>query len=65
MYSVNPEIVICLDSFSKQIYNIWVLFRHIRDEDDCRVKFAKLLYFPLASFARSHWVTDEAFIAET
>ena len=28
------------------------------------VKFAKLQYFPLASFARSYRVTDEAFIAE-
>ena len=27
MYSDNSKIVICLDSFSKQIYNIWVIFR--------------------------------------
>ena len=26
MYSENSKIVICLDSFSKQIYNILVLF---------------------------------------
>ena len=29
MYSENSKIVICLDSFSKQIYNIWVIFRLI------------------------------------
>ena len=29
MYHENSKIVICLDSFSKQIYNIWVFFRHI------------------------------------
>ena len=29
MYSENLKIVICLDSFSKQIYNIWVMFRFI------------------------------------
>ena len=27
MYSENSKTVICLDSFSKQIYNIWVIFR--------------------------------------
>ena len=26
MHSENSKIVICLDSFSKQIYNIWVIF---------------------------------------
>ena len=29
MYSENSKIVICLDSFSKQIYYIWVFFRLI------------------------------------
>ena len=29
MYSENSKIVICLDSFSKPIYNIWVIFRLI------------------------------------
>ena len=29
MYSENSKKVICLDSFSKQIYNIWVIFRLI------------------------------------
>ena len=29
MYSENSKIVICLDSLSKQIYNIWVIFRLI------------------------------------
>ena len=24
MYSENSKIVVCLDSFSKQIYNIWI-----------------------------------------
>ena len=33
--------------------------------DDCLVKFANLKYFPVASFARSYRVTDDAFIAET
>ena len=27
MYSENSKIVRCLHSFSKQIYNIWVIFR--------------------------------------
>ena len=27
MYSVNSKIVICLDSFSKQIDNIWIIFQ--------------------------------------
>ena len=27
MFSENSKIVICLDSFSKQNYNIWVIFR--------------------------------------
>ena len=27
MYSKNSKIVICLDSFSKQIYDNWVIFR--------------------------------------
>ena len=26
MYSENSKIVVCLDSFSKQSYNIWVFF---------------------------------------
>ena len=29
MYSENSKILICSDSFSKQIYNIWVIFRLI------------------------------------
>ena len=29
MYSENSKIVICLDSFSKQFYNIWVIIRLI------------------------------------
>ena len=29
MYSENSKIVIWLDSFSKQIYNTWVIFRLI------------------------------------
>ena len=29
MYSDDSKIVECLDSFSKQIYNIWVIFRLI------------------------------------
>ena len=27
MYSENSKTVICLDSFSERIYNIWVIFR--------------------------------------
>ena len=63
MYSDKSKIVICLDSFSKQFqfYNIWVIFRLI----SVFVKFANLQYFPMASFARSYRVTDEAFTAET
>ena len=55
MYSENSKIVVCLDSLSKQIYYIWVLFG-----DYCLVTA-----FSSGSFARSHRVTDEAFIAET
>ena len=29
MYSVNSKIIIRLDSFSKQILNIWIIFRLI------------------------------------
>ena len=29
MFSENSKIVICLDSFSEQIYNSWVIFRLI------------------------------------
>ena len=29
MYTENSKIVICLDSFFKQIYNIWVIVRLI------------------------------------
>ena len=29
MYSENSKKVICLDSSSKQIYNMWVMFRLI------------------------------------
>ena len=29
MYSENSKIVICLDSFSKQIYNIWPAMKNV------------------------------------
>ena len=29
MYYEESKIVICLDSFSKQIYNIWVFLAHL------------------------------------
>ena len=65
MYSENSKIVICLDSFSKRIYNIGVLviFRLITFFD--LTALFNLQYFPLASFARSIRVTDWAFTAET
>ena len=61
MYSENSKIVTCLDSFSQQIYDIWVTFCPI----SVFVKFGNLQYFPLASFSRSYRFTDDAFIAET
>ena len=46
--------------------NIWVIFLLISVfETTALLMFSNLQYFPLASFARSHRVTDEAFIAET
>ena len=44
--SVKSIIVKCLDSFSKQIYNIWVIFRLIIVFETT----ANLQYFPLAFF---------------
>ena len=65
MYSKNSTIVMCLDSFAKQIYNIWVFFSHYFSlRDDCLVHFANEQYCPLVSFARYCRVTHEAFIAE-
>ena len=59
MYSEHSKIVVCIDSFSKQIYNIWVFFGLISVfETTAAVKFAKLQYFSLASFARYNRVTD-------
>ena len=61
MYSENSKIVKCLDSFSKQIYNIWVNFRLISVFET-----SALLNLPIYSiFLWSYRVTDEAFIAET
>ena len=61
MYSEKSKIVLCLDSFSKQINNIWVIFRLISVFET-----TALLNLPFYSvFARSYRVTDEAFIAET
>ena len=56
---------ICLNSFSEQIYIIWVILTYISLSDECLLNFANLQYFPLASFATSYRVTDEVFIAET
>ena len=44
LYSENSKIVICLDSFSKQIYNIWVIFRLISV-----FQTTALLYFSIYS----------------
>ena len=60
MNSENSNLVVRLDSFSKQIYIIWVfldLYQSLR-------RLAELQHFPLASFAISYWVTDEALISE-
>ena len=66
MYYENSKKGICLVSFSKQLYNIWVIFQLIVFETTAMVvTFSNLQYFPLASFARSYRVTDEVFIAET
>ena len=63
MYSEKSKLVICLDSFL--IFLLGNVSTCISLWDDCLVKFANLQCFPLASFARSYRVTDEAFIAET
>ena len=66
MCSENSKIVICLDSFSKQIYNIWVIFRLILVfETTSLLNLPIYSIFLLASYARSYRVTDEAFVAET
>ena len=62
MYSENSKIVILLDSFSKQIQKVWVIFRIISSIFETT---ANLQYLPLAPFARSYRVTDEGFSAET
>ena len=59
MYTENSKISICLDSFSKQIYNIWVNFRLLSVFETTRI-----LKLPIKSiyhllFSRSYRVTDE------
>ena len=61
MYSENAKIVICLASFSKQIYNIWVSFRLISVFETTDLNILRIYN----AFARSYRFTDDAFIAET
>ena len=59
MHFEKSKIDICLDSFSEQIYIIWVILTYISLLDDC-------LILPIYSiFLWLYRVTDEAFIAET
>ena len=53
MYSKISDIIKSLDSFSKQIENILVIFRLISVfETTALLKFANLQYFPLALFCQ-------------
>ena len=60
MYSENSKIIIRLDSFFQQMFNILEIVL-----DDCLVNFTKLQDFFLATFVRSYRVIDEALITET
>ena len=57
--------IICLDSFSKQILNRLVFFVLISLSDDCHVTICKFTAFSFGSFCQIYSVTDEALIAET
>ena len=57
--------IICLDSFSKQILNIWVYFDLYQSLDDCHVKICKFTALYSGSFCQIDRITDEALIAET
>ena len=64
MYYENSKIVICLDSFSEQMYNILVTFRLLSVIETTALFNPPIYvhYFPLASFFTDY---DDAFIAET
>ena len=54
IYSESSELIIRLDSFSKQFFNFFGIFRLITVfETTAMLKIANLQYFPLAPFARS------------
>ena len=57
--------IIRLDSFSKQILNIWYISSYISLSDDCHVKICKFTALSSGSFCQIYRVTDEALIAET
>ena len=65
MHSENSKIVICIYSFSKQIYNIWVIFDLSVFETTPLLNLPIYSIFPPASIARSYRVTDKDFVAET
>ena len=57
--------IICLDSFSKQILNFGYISTYISLSDDCHVKICKFTALYSGSFCQIYRVTDEALIAET
>ena len=65
MYSEKSKIIIRLDSLSKQIYNIWAIFRLYQSFRRLPCEICQITVFFSGFFARSYRVTDEAFIAET
>ena len=61
----SEKIVIRLDSFSKQIIHIWVIFRPISVFELDLPIYSIFLWLLLPDGPISYRVTDEAFIAET
>ena len=57
--------IIRLDSFSKQVLNIWYISSYISLSDDSHVKIFKFTALSSGSFCQIYRVTDEALIAET
>ena len=58
--------IICLDSFSKQLLSIYTHTSiYISLSDDCHVKICKFTALSSGSFCQIYRITDEALIAET
>ena len=57
--------IICLDTFSKQILSVWVYFDLYQSFRRLHVKICKFTALYSGSFCQIYRVTDEALIAET